>query len=76
MLCQWKNAIQDEGSLSASNSWISFWLTCPGCCLHVPQMGVQDRDQGFVHQVPCARGEQLHQVVDKLEIGKREGESV
>ena len=76
MLCQRKDAIQDESSLSASNSWISFGFTCPGCCLHVPQMSVQDRDQGFIDQVPCARGEQLHPVVDKQEVGKGEGKGV
>ena len=76
MFCQWKNTIQDEGSLSGSNSCISLGLTCPGCRLHVPQMSVQNRDQRLVHKMPRARGEQLHQVVDKQEVGKGEGKGV
>ena len=76
MFRQWKNTIQDEGSLSGSNSCISLGLTCPCSRLHVPQMSMQDRDQGFIHQMPRARREELHQVVYKLEIGKGEGESV
>ena len=76
MFCQWKNTIQDEGGLSGSNSCINLGLTCPGRRLHVPQMSVQNRDQRLVHEMPRARGEQLHQMVNKLQVGKGKGESV
>ena len=76
MLCQRKYTIQNEGCLPRSNLCVSLRLTCPGCCLHVPQVRMEDGNQGLVHQMPRAGGEQLHQVVDKLEVGEGEGEGV
>ena len=76
MLRQGKYTIQNEGCLSRSNLCVSLGLTCPGCCLHVPQVRVEDGNQGLVHQMPRAGGEQLHQVIDKLEVGEGEGEGV
>lgn len=76
MLRQRKYTVQNEGCLSRSNLCVSLRLTCPGCSLHVPQVRVQDGNQGLVDQMPRAGGEQLHQVVDKLQVGEGEGEGV
>ena len=76
MLRQGKYTIQNEGCLPRSNLCVSLRLTCPGCSLHVPQVRMEDGHQGLVHQMPRAGGEQLHQVIYKLEVGEREGEGV